>query len=975
MPRRPEAAEKARMKQAEGPMQEVVYTFGPYRLYPGRQLLVLDGAAVKLGGRAFDLLHLLVQRGSELITKEELMAAAWPRVFVHESNLKVNMSSLRRSLGDTQKQPAYIATVAGRGYRFVAPVRHGLAERIDPGVAPPDVGPPTAELPTVEPSRLPVLRDVVAREREIARLQGLLRGRSQVTLLGPAGVGKTTVAVAAAHLFEAECADGTCFVDLAMIDDPTLVPSALVAALGLRGDRGDALTAVVDHLRQRSILVLLDNCEHVLPAVAIFARKLGAQPGKSKLLATSREPLGVPSETAMWLETLACPPEGAPATLADALRFPAVELLARRALEWAGYQLVEADGAAAAQLCRSLDGLPLAIELVAGKLDLHPPHQLLAMLDEHLGFQGDPVNTAPERHGTLMAAIDWSFGLLSWHEATIFCLVSVFAGTFELEDVVAIAAAQELSPTDVIAALGGLVAKSLLTAQVNGGGLRYRLLDSTRRYATRRRRERGLDAPARHSHARRMLALFEQSETEWGWRDSEDWTQSYLGRVTDVQAALAWAFGEGGDAALGARLTAATIPLWFERSLLPETLARVEVALEHAEALHGDDALKTKLAVSRASSMMYGRTYAPDIEESWLTAIAYARRADDLRRELQALVGLAIYLMRVGRIACSIARLGEVLALSARHRDWSLAPEGERLLAWAKAHTGELTAGLATLEALAATHSRVGKGSRMAGLQVDRYIGIRCYIPCCAWVCGRPDHATAVARDAVEAAVTLGHLASQSNALAVAGCPVAYWNGDLDALDDYTTRLLAILDRETIGIWVPVQHFFAAALDDLRGDKTAVLRMRAAIDEMIDSRFVMRVAGCLGILAERLAHEGRLDEANHTIDEAMRYEARLGERWCRSELMRIEGFILDRGGDHARAERLLLRALDEAQAVKAMSYELRIASDLAARYVRTGRAGEAMAVLSPVYGRFSEGFATRDLTEAAGLLRRARGSA
>ena len=573
----------------------------------------------------------------------------------------------------------------------------------------------------------------------------------------------------------------------------------------------------------------------------------------------------------------------------------------------------------------------------------------------------------------MLAAIDWSFGLLSPNEATIFCLVSVFAGAFELEDVVAIAAARDLGPFDVIAGLGGLVAKSLLAAQVNGAGLRYRLLDSTRRYATRRRHEAGLDAEARRSHARRILALFEQSEAEWGWRDSDDWTQSYLGRAGEVQAALAWAFGDGGDAELGVRLTVATIPLWFETSLISEAQGRVEVALEHAETLRCDDLLRTKLAMSRAWSMMYARTYVPEVENAWLTAIAFARRAGNLASELQALVGLSIYLMRIGRLADSIGRLEEFRAICARHQDWSLAPEGERMLAWAKAHTGDLTESLATLDGLAATYRQVGKGSRMAGFQVDRYIGIRCYIPLIAWVSGRPDHAAAVARDAIAAAAGLGHLASESNVLAVAGCPVAYWNGDLDALERYTTRLLSILDRETIGLWVPIQRFFAAALDDLRRDKTAIARMRRAIDEIIDSRFVQRVAGCIGILAETFVREGRLDEASDAIAEAMRYAARLDERWCRAELMRVEALVLDRAGDHARAERLLLGALDEAHAIKALSHELRIASDLAARHVETDRSAEAIALLSPVYGRFTEGFATRDVRRAARLLQRAHG--
>lgn len=941
--------------------QEVVYSFGPFSLIPGRQLLLLDGAAVKLGGRAFELLHLLVQRSSELITKDELTAAAWPGIFVHESNLKVNMHSLRRSLGDTQKQPAYIATIAGRGYRFVASVRQGVA-----AIAPEDV---VAE--ARQPLRLPLTRDIVAREAEIAHLLALLRSKSQVTVIGPAGVGKTTVAITAARLLEDECPDGVCFIDLSAIDDPTFLTSALVAALGLRGDMGDPVAAVVDHLRQRSMLVLLDNCEHVLPAVSIFARKLGGQPGKSRLLATSREPLSGPFENVMRLAALAFPDEDGPITADDVLRFPAVELFSRRAAEWAGYQITDADGAAVAHICRSLDGLPLAIELVAGKLEFHTAQELSAMLDEHLGFRNDRADAVPARHETLLAAIDWSFGLLSQHEAAIFCLVSVFAGTFELEDVVAIASAEELSPLDVIAGLGGLVAKSLLSAQVNGAGLRYRLLDSMRRYAARRRQEAGLDQLARRSHALRILALFQQSETEWGWRDVDDWTQSYLSRVADVQAALAWAFGEGGDSELGVRLTVVAIPLWFETSLISETQTRVQVALAHAERLQCDDLLKSRLAISHAWSMMYARRFAPTTEAAWVAALRFTRRSGSLDYELQALIGFSVYLMDIGRIAEAIERLEEFRALCAQHKDWSLAPEGERTLAWAKAHTGRLTESLATLEELAATHSRVSKGSRMAGFQVDRYIGIRGYIALFAWVSGRPDYAAAIARDALQVAEGAGHQASQSNVLALAGCPVAYLNGDQDALERYTAKLRAILEMQTIGIWLPIQHFFAAALEDLRGAPSAIVKMRDSIDELIDSRFVMRAPACIGVLAEMLARGGRLDEARDVITTARRYEAQHGERWCRSELMRIEALILSREGRHERAERHLLSALDEARAIRALSHELRIASDLAASYIRADRSGEAITLLSPIYRQFGEGFATRDLKAAAGLLQRA----
>ena len=407
---------------------ELVFSFGPFRLYPKRQQLLLGTEPVKLGGRSFELLHLLVQRSGQLVRKDELIAAAWPDVYVHYSNLKVNMSSLRRSLGDVQTAPIYIATIAGHGYRFVAPVRTAISELADQGISE----------RSQEMSGPPAQRDIVGREADIANVLADLRNKQHVTLVGAGGIGKTTIATAVARALQRHYPDGVCFIDLSIIDDPSLVPVALAAALGLRGNPGDTLGAILDYVRQRRMLVILDNCEHVLPAATIFARGFASDNGLSKLLATSREPLETSAEHIVWIDPLACPNVVDATTAEQALRFPAVELFVRRASEWTGYELADSDCAAVVQICRALDGLPLAIELVAAKMEHYAPHELLAMLDEHVGFQNPHSGGATPRHETLLATIDWSFRLLSQNEAAIFRLTSVFADAFELDDIGAI---------------------------------------------------------------------------------------------------------------------------------------------------------------------------------------------------------------------------------------------------------------------------------------------------------------------------------------------------------------------------------------------------------------------------------------------------------------------------------------------------------------------------------------------------------
>jgi predicted ATPase len=599
------------------------------------------------------------------------------------------------------------------------------------------------------------------------------------------------------------------------------------------------------------------------------------------------------------------------------------------------------------------------------------PDKLLAMLDEHLVFRNRFADAAPNRHETLLATIDWSFGLLSETEATIFCLTSVFSDTFELEDAVAIAAAHSLSPLEVIAGLGGLVGKSLIAAQVNGAGLRYRLLDSTRRYARNRMQAAGLEQKSQRAHAERVLRLFEQSESEWGWRDKQEWVHNYHSRLADLRVALRWAFGDEGDLDLGVRLTASTIPLWTEASLVDEARNRVELAMKEADRLGCDPLLRAKLALAWAWSMMYGRPYTPGIGEAWAAAHEHAEKAGALDHQLQALVGHSYFLMDTGHISQAIKRLEKFESLADLHHYRQLDPECISAKAWAKAHSGNMVESLTELETLTIAHSHNPQPTRKHGLLVDRNSGIRGHIPLFAWVTGRVDYAATVAEETLEAAERDGMLTSQSNVLAQALCPVSFYRGDLDSLHLNVLRLHSILEMDTIGVWLPVQRFYAAALDDLEGDHNADQRMKAAIDEFIDSRFFLRVPGCLCTLADIYVRKGKLEDATNAMDLAEKYESQHGERWCRSELMRIKARLLSSKGDVLRSEHLLLEARDEARFSNALSFELRIASDLANGFLDRGRYDDAKRILQPVYAKFDEGFTTRDMGIAFELIKRA----
>jgi len=457
------------------------FRFGPFKLLPHRRLLLRGERTIPLRSQAIEILSRLVRNAGAVVGKNTLLESIWPGQFVHEGNLRVYIHSLRRALGETRPQPTYIATVAGRGYRFIPSVVVESAELVE-----------NACEVTPGAPRLPAQSAVIGRARDIDRIANALVQHRIVTLVGPGGVGKTTVAVSVAHQIRNRFADGVHFVDLSTTHDSARLPDVLAAALDLRGIVADPMDAIVEHLMHRRSLVVLDSCEHLLPAAAMAATRLHESGVTTRLLTTSREPLGLSVENVQPLKPLGVPPRSGITTAKEALLYPAVKLFATRALECANYQFSDSDASAVATLCSALDGLPLAIELAAARTGSGGASALLETLQEH-------------RHHALLATLDRSYRRLSADETTILQLVSVFAESFDLDDVVAMTRVAGFDAYRTIVGLRCLVEKSLVTAESREQSVRYRLLDGTRTYAAERLREGSLAREAQLCHARLML--------------------------------------------------------------------------------------------------------------------------------------------------------------------------------------------------------------------------------------------------------------------------------------------------------------------------------------------------------------------------------------------------------------------------------------------------------------------------------------
>ena len=451
-----------------------ILSFGPFQLIPSERQLVRNGARVALGARAFDILVALLSCPNEVIGKADLMRQVWPGITVDEVSLRFHVAGLRKALGDGKNGDRYISTTPGHGYSFIAPVSRAI---LHPCVAEPGEGGPRG-------IHLPATNGIVGRDDDIRRLSHYLTTKRFVTVVGTGGVGKTTLAVAVSHLLAETFGHAICFVDFSALIDPDRIPELIMSALGLPVPPATALEALLGHLRERRMLLVLDTCEHLIEAIAGLASRIFTEAQQVHILATSRETFRSDSEHVYWLEPLECPPEGAAETAATVQAFPATRLFLQRAVA-SGAQLNDDDDEAAIiiRMCRRLEGVPLAIELAARRVETFGLPQTADILDTHLKMLWTGTRTAPPRQRTLRATLEWSFGLLSTTESTVLCRLARFAGPFSLHAALGAATCHAVDEPALLDAIDGLVAKSLIVPPVSRPCGRFRLLDTTRAFA------------------------------------------------------------------------------------------------------------------------------------------------------------------------------------------------------------------------------------------------------------------------------------------------------------------------------------------------------------------------------------------------------------------------------------------------------------------------------------------------------------
>lgn len=546
---------------SEHSLPAAVYRFDRYEVKPAERLLLADGAPVRLGGRAFDMLVALLERRERVVSKRELMDVVWPNLVVEENNLQVQVMTLRKVMG-----PAAIATVPGRGYRLTLPV-----EMIGSAPRAPDAPPaaPTYSAPrhTNVPAHLPPM---YGRADDVATMRALVRENALVSIVGAGGIGKTRLAQALAAESAGDFPDGAWLIELASLADPALVATAVARTLDIALSTERAANDVVASvLRTQRMLLVLDNCEHLIDGVVALVEAVQRAAPDMRLLATSQEPLKAVDEHVYRLAPLSVPAAGA---ADEASACSAVELFV--ALAKAAdprFALTKRNAGAVADVCRRLDGIPLALQLAAARVPLLGIEGLRVRLDERFHVLTGGARTVLRRHQTLRGTLEWSHGLLTAEEQAVFRRLSVFAGGFTLEAAQMVAADATVSEWHALEHLGALVDKSLVVAEGEDVP-RYRLLETTRAFALERLGEAGETDEYLRRHAIAIRDVIAALAGNW-WRRTPADSAALVVEQDNARAAVNWARTVPEERLLAIELYTGAARVWGLCALFAESLA------------------------------------------------------------------------------------------------------------------------------------------------------------------------------------------------------------------------------------------------------------------------------------------------------------------------------------------------------------------------------------------------------------------
>ena len=938
-----------------------IISFGQFELVASERLLTKGGAPVELSGRALDILIALASRPNEIISKKELLAQAWPDVIVDEGSLRFHVASLRKVLGDGKDGARYITTLAGRGYCLVAPIARSTkpaGEQVEVSS-----GFPHANLPAL-------LSRMIGRSDDVLTLSTRLVDARFVTIVGAGGVGKTTVAIAVGHNLLRAFADTVLFVDFGMLTDPSLVAATIASMLGLSVQSDDAMPSLLAYLRNKRILLILDTCEHLIEVVADLASRIFTAAPRAHILATSREALRVEGEHVYKLASLACPPDDGSLTASVARMFPATQLfLERAAASDARIDLSDSDVAIVSDICRKLDGVALAIELAARRVEAYGLQQTAALLDRRLTRLWPGQRTAPPRQQTLQATLDWSYGLLSPLERSVLRRLAVFVGHFTIDAALAVVSSETIDESVVFGAIDSLVAKSMVATRHVGAMIRYRLLDTTRAHALEIKVDNDdlADLPLRHAAYYRQW--LEQAGIEWPTLSNGVERAPHFAGLNNVRAALEWCFGVNGNREIGIGLASAAAPVFLSMSLLTEChrwaeraiLSLGEAALGGKEEMH--------LQGVFGLSLIFARGQTETARVALMRSLLIAEERGDVLNQVRLLGLLQQFYLRNGDFRAALSYAERCSVASESVEDPDVLAMARSVLGISLQLTGNLERARRELES-AVQHQPGARPTNMNYLGFDHRSWAGIHLATTLWLQGWPAQAVDLARETVKGAAHMEHPVTLAGALNRI-ISIFLWTGDLERAEEHVDWLISHAQSHDLAPWRAAGRGFRGELAIRRGSaKDGVDSLRLCLAELRAAHYELLTTAFNIALVQGLRAIDRVAEGLLQLDETIGLVGAKGDECYLPELLRVKGSLLLSMSPpaHVGAEACFTQAIDLSRRQTARSWELRGATDLAALWAAQGRREDAHALLQPVLRQFVEGADTADVRAAELLL-------
>ncbi|WP_087002284.1 ATP-binding protein [Rhizobium sullae] len=912
------------------------FTFGPFELDPLRLELRRDGVKLRVGAKACRLLLALVERPGHIVSQKELLAAAWSGLNVEDVNLRVHIVALRKALSGVADGAFDITTVPREGYVFAGPVSAA----------------PATEMLTSPLTRVPrQLSTLFGRREALANLGDALAAHRIVTIVGAGGMGKTALALAAIEEYAGtECV----FVDFSTSVSSLHVQGCIFEALELEGTPNDVAAHIVRALANKPILLVFDNCEHVVGDVAAMVARLTSRTAGVSILATSREPLRVPGECVFTLEPLSCPPEGAELTAQSALSYAAIQMFVEAAgRRLSAFAIDDGDASLLGEVCRRLDGSPLAIELAAATSDTMTIRELARRLDDRFTVLVRGMRTALPKHRTLQAALDSSYDALSEEEALVMRRLGVFPGRFAADDAQAIAGTDTISGAAVHNTLANLVAKSLLTVDFSEESASFRFLETMRVYA----RLKLLDSEETSAVYVRFVEYTLRRLTAINGREvaAGDLKRNYSGVLDDWRAAHDWSV-RNGEWHTALKLMGAGIGFCQSLNIKTEYVNRSTETIRAMPADAGDeDALRLEMLVCDHTAQMLVDTQPPDpsnfverIETAALRTLDLSKRLNAPDQQMSALVTLTVAALTAANLEKLEVYGSDAFEFAQRSQNPDFLRTAHYLNGYTKFYSSDFATALGECDRSLVLAAPANLDTPIA---FDHVPNVRILRSRTLWVRGEFQSSLEEMEEAHRSAIAGGHVPTIAWA-AWSGLCVYLWAGAFERADASANLYEHLASEYSNPGWARYIPSAREAMERLRDGRrsfgAAPLDWTPHVPSHAD---FMTSIHC----------------AFHRPVDLQRIEA-VPRHWCAAEHFRAAGEHHLVAGRTIEAEKLFLHALATSQSQGNIAWEIRAILSLARLRIQQEQVSAARSVVEPLVDRFASSRVNADLVYAAELL-------